>query len=243
MPCGDSSGTGGNSRGGRESGGKLRAGGNRARNRAAKAESWLNQERETKKRGGRTHGGGLDLRRGGDGDPSSPAHLREGLCGPAYLRASARPVRPDAAPPPLRLHVPPPPSRARARSCAGRRKPTDPSSPRPRAPLPPCASSAHLRPPLLDCNGQVIHLQSPLPPCASSTHLRPPLLDCNGQVIHLRSPVFPSLPSALVLVCPFPSSLYCLRLLPCSALCLYCLLEWCVAMLFHLKSTHLLVAL
>ena len=138
------------------------------------------------------------------------------LAAPRISARAARPVRPGAAPPPLRLHVPPPPSRARARSCAGRRKPTDPSSPRPRAPL---------------------------PPCASSTHLWPPLLDCNGQVIHLRSPVFPSLPSALVLVCPFPSSLYCLRLLPCSALCLYCLFEWCVAMLFHLKSTHLLVAL
>ena len=72
----------------RGAGGKLRAGGNRARNRAAKAESWLNQERETKKRGGRTHGGGLDPRRGGDGDPSGRAHLRASasLCGPARPR-------------------------------------------------------------------------------------------------------------------------------------------------------------
>ena len=164
-------------------------------------------------------------------------------CVALCISARPRDLCVPASSAPSRTTGPPLPSRACARSCAGWRKPTDPSSPRPRAPLPPCASSAHLRPPLLDCNGQVIHLQSPLPPCASSTHLRPPLLDCNGQVIHLRSPVFPSLPSALVLVCPFPSSLYCLRLLPCSALCLYCLLEWCVAMLFHLKSTHLLVAL
>ena len=182
MPRGDSSGTGGNSRGGRESGGKLRAGGNRARNRAAKAESWLNQERETKKRGGRTHGGGLDPRRGGDGDPSGPAYLREGreTCAARRGPASSAPSRTPTAEP---------------RACSLLRGPTETDGSE--------QSTAACAP----ASVRLIYSSA-----ASSARLQ-----WSGN----PSPVFPSLPSALVLVCPFPSSLYCLRLLPCSALCLY----------------------
>jgi len=69
--------------GGRESDGKLRAGGNWTRNRAAKAQSWLNQERETEKREVTkgTHGGGMDPRRGGNCDPRGSAHHHGDACG------------------------------------------------------------------------------------------------------------------------------------------------------------------
>jgi len=66
-----------------ESDGKLRAGRNWTRNRAAKAQSWLNQERETEKREVTkgTHGGGMDPRRGGNCDPRGSAHHHGDTCG------------------------------------------------------------------------------------------------------------------------------------------------------------------
>jgi len=59
------------------------AGGNWTRNRAAKAQSWLNQERETEKREVTkgTHGGGMDPRRGGNCDPRGSAHHHGDACG------------------------------------------------------------------------------------------------------------------------------------------------------------------
>ena len=174
------------------------------RNRAAKAESWLNQERETKKRGGRTHGGGLDPRRGSDGDP----------------RASPRgPVWPCVS---LRVRE----------TCAARRGPAS-SAPSRTPTAEPRACSLLCGPAETDGSEQSTAACAP-----ASVRL---LCSSAASSARLQWPgnQFPISAAS----CPFPSSLYCLRLMPCSALCLYCLLEWCVAMLFHLKSTHLLVAL
>jgi len=67
---------------------------------------------------------------------------------------------------------------------------------------------------------------APLPPCAFSACSWPLAVLCSSAMArHLQSLVFPSsLPSALLLVLPFPSPLWSAAC-ACPALCLYCLLE------------------
>jgi len=115
-----------------ESDGKLRAGRNWTRNRAAKAQSWLNQESKTEKREVTegTHGGGMDPRRGGDCDPRGSAHHHGDACSLAVPCISAHPRDPCC---PARRRSPASSAPSRAPASAGTQ---------PRGPLPPCASSA-----------------------------------------------------------------------------------------------------
>ena len=102
------------------------------RNRAAKAQSWLNQESKTEKREVTkgTHGGGMDPRRGGDCDPRGSAHHHGDACSLAVPRISAHPRDPCGL---ARQRSPASSAPSRAPAFAGTQ---------PRGPLPPCASSA-----------------------------------------------------------------------------------------------------